>query len=75
VRVREEFYQPEPPALRQPAMDVSNRTTCPRAMFSVPWAIFLIEEAERCGSLGAVLGYHSVFSPSITEAIRSDALI
>jgi len=32
------------------------------------------DEVQRCGSLGAVLGYHSVFSPSIIEAIRSDAL-
>jgi len=36
--------------------------------------IFDDEEVRRCGSLGAVLGYHSVFSPFIIEAIRSDAL-
>jgi len=30
---------------------------------------------QRCGGLSAVLGYHSVFSPFIIEAIRSDALI
>jgi hypothetical protein len=32
-------------------------------------------EEQRCGGLGAVLGYHSVFSPSNFEAIQSDALI
>jgi hypothetical protein len=32
------------------------------------------EEVRRCGSLGAVLGYESVFLLFIIEAIRSDAL-
>jgi len=32
------------------------------------------ELKQRCGSLGAVLGYDSVFSPFTIEVFRSDAL-